>query len=404
MVAAAATLSAVTGNVEIAEVPDRPRLRRETGARLRAAMAERGIDALVLLGNNAVTYATGTGWRLGDAGLSHIDRPVAVVLADDPWPHLFTPLRDGWESGLGAVHLHGPAFLECDEGVDQFARVIAELIPGTAVVGVDECTGAMRRAHHRLFAARRPVDAAQVVNAAKLTKTADELSCLRTACRITGQAMAEVQARLEPGVRQRELSAHFLRRAFEFGADAVMLEPIWQVMTDGRAAGDLPLVTPGRELTAGDVVWSDASIGYGGYCSAFGRTWLVGADPTPRQQAQFRQWREILSAVLNVTRAGVTAGDLARVATAANGGRRPWLPHGYLGHGLGVTAGEAPMIGTDLGTEFDENFVFEPGMVLVLEPMVWEAGTGGYRSKHVVAITEDGFLSLTDDPHTPYAY
>ncbi|PQM53571.1 peptidase [Mycolicibacter virginiensis] len=401
MAAAAATLSAVAGGVEIAEAPDRTRLRRETGARLRAAMAERGIDALVLLGNDAVTYATGTSWRLGDAGLSHIDRPVAVVLADDPWPHLFAPVRNAWESDLAADHLHPPAFLECDEGVDQFARGIAELIPGSAVVGVDECTGAMRRAQERLFAARRPVDAAQVVNAAKLTKTTDELSCIRTACRITGRVMAEVRARLSPGVRQRDLSAHFLRRAFEFGADAIMLEPVWQVMPGGRA---LSMTAGGRELSVGDVVWSDASISYGGYCSAFGHTWLVGTDPTPRQQAQFRQWQAVLSAVLDVTRAGVTAGDLARVATAANGGRRPWLPHGHLGHGLGVTAGEAPMIGTDLGAEFDENFVFEPGMVLVLEPRVWQDGTSGYRRKHVVVITEDGFLSLTDDPRTPYAY
>ncbi|WP_409435203.1 M24 family metallopeptidase [Mycobacterium sp. SMC-14] len=404
MVAAAATLSAVAGGVEIAEVPDRARLRRETGARLRAAMAERGIDALVLLGNNAVTYATGTSWRLGDAGLSHIDRPVAVVLADDPYPHLFAPLRNAWDTDLAADHLHAPAFLECDEGVDQFARAIAELIPSAAVVGVDECTGAMRRAHQRLFAARRPVDAAQVVNAAKLTKTADELSYIRTACRVTALAMDAVHATLDPGVRPRDLSAHFLRRAFELGADAIMLEPIWQVMSDGRAPGDLPLSPSDRELTVGDVVWSDASISYGGYCSAFGCTRFVGANPKPHQHAQFRQWHAVLSAVLDATRAGVTAGDLARVATAANGGRRPWLPHGYLGHGLGVTAGEAPMIGTDLGTEFDENFVFEPGMVLVLEPMVRGDGTGGYRSKHVVVVTEDGFLSLTDDPQVPYAY
>ncbi|CAJ1508981.1 M24 family metallopeptidase [[Mycobacterium] holstebronense] len=399
MAAAAATLSVAAGGVEIAEAPDRARLRRETGGRLRAAMAERGIDALVLLGNDAVTYATGTSWRPGDAGLSHIDRPIAVVLADDPLPHLFAPERNAWESDLAADHLHPPAFLECDEGVDQFARVIAELIPGTAVVGVDECTGAMRRAQQRLFAARRPVDAAQVVNAAKLTKTADELSYIRTACQITGRVMAEVRARLSPGVGQRDLSAHFLRRAFECGADAIMLEPIWQVRP-----GELSTTGSGRELSVGDVVWSDASISYGGYCSAFGHTWLVGADPTPRQQAQFRQWHAVLAAVLDVTRAGATAGELARVATAANGGRRPWLPHGHLGHGLGVTAGEAPMIGTDLGAEFDENFVFEPGMVLVLEPRVWQDGSGGYRRKHVVVVTEDGFLSLTDDPEAPYAY
>ena len=83
-----------------------------------SAMAERGVDAMILLGNNAVVYATGTSWPLGDAGLSHVERPVAVVLADDEWPHLFLPFREGasQESELPADHLHGPVYLEFDEG------------------------------------------------------------------------------------------------------------------------------------------------------------------------------------------------------------------------------------------------------------------------------------------------
>lgn len=400
----------VAGSVEISDVVDRARLRRETGSRLRAAMTDRGVDALVLLGNDAVTYATGSSWRLGDAGLSHVERPVVVVLADDPCPHLFPPFRDGCEPELPADHVHGPLYLEFDEGVDHFAREFAGLVSANAVVGIDECTGAMRRAQQRLFPARRPIDATQVVDAAKLIKTADELSCIRDACRITERAMTAVQQALAPGIRQMELSAHFLRRAFESGADASMVEPIWQVMPDSRSAGAwtthgdlaLPLLATGRELTAGDVLWTDVSLSHGGYCSAFGRTWIVGAAPTSRQQAQFDRWRGILSAMLEVTRAGATAGDLARAATAANGGKRPWLPHAYLGHGLGVNPVETPLIGTDLGAEFDENFALEPGMVLVLEPMVWEDGTGGFRSKDVVVITEEGFSSLTDYPYTPY--
>ena len=34
-------------------------MRRDRGARLRAAMADKGLDALVLLGNANVSYATG---------------------------------------------------------------------------------------------------------------------------------------------------------------------------------------------------------------------------------------------------------------------------------------------------------------------------------------------------------
>ncbi|MEZ0366663.1 M24 family metallopeptidase [Mycobacterium sp. pUA109] len=399
------------------DIPDRPdltRMRAETGARLRSAMAERGIDALILLGNNNVVYATGASWPLGDAGLSYVERPVAVVLAEDPHPHLFLPFREGAasESGIPADHLHGAVYLEFDEGVENFAATLAELIGAGKAVAVDEFTGAMRRAQQRLFPGGRPADAAQVIGAAKLVKTVDELACIRTACRITDAAMVDVQAALAPGIRQVDLSASFMRRAFELGAMASMLEPIWQVMPKRKADGvwtthgdlALPLLSTERELVAGDVLWTDVSITYQGYCSDFGRTWVVGADPTPRQQAQFHQWRDIMAAVLQVTRAGATAADLGRAATKANGGTQPWLPHFYLGHGIGVNAAETPMIGTDLGAEFDENFVFEPGMVLVLEPVVWEDGTGGYRSEEIIVITEEGWIPLTDYPYAPYEY
>jgi Xaa-Pro dipeptidase len=164
----------------------------------------------------------------------------------------------------------------------------------------------------------------------------------------------------------------------------------------------LPLLTTERELAAGDVLWTDVSITYQGYCSDFGRTWVVGEEPTPRQHAQYYKWQEIMDAVLAVARAGATVADLGRTATKANGGTKPWLPHFYLGHSIGVNAAETPMIGTDLGDEFDEHFVMEPGMVMVLEPVVWEEGTGGYRSEEIIIITEDGHIRLTDYPYDPY--
>jgi Xaa-Pro aminopeptidase len=396
----------------IPETPDLSRMRRETGARLRLAMTERGVDALILLGNNAVVYATGASWPLGDAGLSHVERPVAVVLAGDDWPHLFLPFREGasHETDLPADHLHGPVYLEFEEGVTDFARTLNELIPAGSVVAVDEFTGAMSRARKSLFPNGAPLDAGAIVSAAKSVKTPDELSCMRTAIRITDEAMVEVHKRLAPGIRQIDLSASFLRRAFELGATASMLEPIWQVMPPSKAEGvwtthgdlALPLMSTERELVEGDVLWTDVSITYRGYCSDFGRTWIVGRDPSPRQQAQFDKWFTIMTAVLDVAKAGATAGDLGRAAISANGGTKPWLPHFYLGHGIGVNAAEMPMIGTDLGQEFDDNFVLHSGMVLVLEPVVWEDGTGGYRSEEVLVITEEGWIRLTDYPYDPY--
>jgi len=406
------SVKAAATMIDIPAEPDRARMRRETATRLRSAMVDNGVDALILLNNGNVVYATGAAWPLLDAGLSHIERPVAVVLASDEHPHLFMPFREGasWESQVPPDHLHPPLYLEFDEGVAHFARAVAGLIPSAATVAVDELTGAMRRAATKLFPGGAPSDAAAVVGAAKLVKTVDQISGLRKACRITEQAMTDVQKALAPGVRQIDLSAAFVRRAFELGATANMLEAIWQVMPDSRAAGvwtthgdlALPLLTTERELATGDVLWTDMSITYTGYCSDFGRTWLVSEAPTSMQQDQFHQWRHILDAVLAVTKAGATSGDLARAAIAANGGRKPWLPHFYLGHGIGTNAAETPMIGTDLGEEFDDKFVFPAGMVLVLEPVVWEDGTGGYRSEEIVVITESGWMQLTDYPYAPY--
>ena len=276
------TFTAGSSLLDIPDLPDRARMYRECGARIRESMREKGVDALVLLGNGNVVYVTAASWPLLDAGLSHVERPIAVVLADDEHPHLYMPFREGssFESELPADHVHGPLYLEFDEGVQHFATILANLVPVGALVAVDELTGAMRRAGTRLFPAGPPSDAAQVIGTAKLIKTVDQISAIRKACRITEQAVADVQKSLAPGVRQIDLSALFVRRAFDRGATANMLEAIWQVMPTSRAEGTwtttgdlaLPLLTTERELAKGDVLWTDVSITYEGYCSDFGRT------------------------------------------------------------------------------------------------------------------------------------
>ncbi|MDT5355628.1 MAG: Xaa-Pro dipeptidase, partial [Mycobacterium sp.] len=223
----------------IPEVPDLARMYCEVGARLRSAMADHGVDAMILLMNGHVSYATGASWPLLDAGLSHTQRPVAIVVAGDEHPHLFMPFREGAsaEFQVPADHRHGPLYLEFDEGVEHLAKTMAELVPPGATMAVDELTGAMRDAADRLFPGGPPLEAAAVVGAAQLVKTPDEISCIRWACRITEQTMSEVQKELVPGVSQLELSASFVRRAFELGATANMLEAIWQVMPRSRAEG-----------------------------------------------------------------------------------------------------------------------------------------------------------------------
>jgi Xaa-Pro aminopeptidase len=152
------------------------------------------------------------------------------------------------------------------------------------------------------------------------------------------------------------------------------------------------------------VIWVDAGILWEGYASDYGRTWITGArlDPTPRQREQFQRWRDVVDATLEVLVPGVSAGALCRVATEANDGVRPWIEHFYLAHGVGTDSAEMPLVGTDLGPDFDDAQKMEPGMVVVLEPVIWDDGAGGYRAEDIVAVTDSGWVPLSGPTYEPF--
>ena len=184
-----------------------------------ALMREQGLDALVLLGNTNVVYATGAIWPLADSGRANFEQPVAVVLADDEWPHLFSPMRedDGLRTGLPADHLHGPVYLDFDEGVQLFASRARRPRAGRrrdrgSTSGPTPCAGSGRSCSRPIGCT---VDGGRSISEAKAIKTPDELSCMREGLRITERAIAEVQARRRsrrpPDRPHRNVSAHDLR-------------------------------------------------------------------------------------------------------------------------------------------------------------------------------------------------
>jgi len=68
-------------------------MRSEIGARLRSAMAQHGVERGLVLSMNGLRSCTrqAPAGRCWTRALSHVERPVAVVLADDEHPHLFMP-------------------------------------------------------------------------------------------------------------------------------------------------------------------------------------------------------------------------------------------------------------------------------------------------------------------------
>jgi Xaa-Pro dipeptidase len=393
------------------------RLRRDRHARLQASMAAQGVDVAVLLHGANVTYATGRTVRGVDAAHAAYDRPVAVVVAGEERPHLLGGELDGPGPGAGVEH-HPPVWPELDEGAEALGRVLAEVagpLDAQKRVAVDVRTAAMLRRSVLDGGGADVVDAGSVVGPAKLTKTADERACIAEAQRRNEQAMVATQRACRPGATRAEVAGVFLSELVRSGAGANLIDPIFQVMPRTRAGG--PRTTTGDvafptgvgnpTLAEGDLVWVDTGIDHLGYASDFGRTWVVGRDPSAAEQALFSRWCDVMVAVLDVLRPGVTAGDLCRAAEqavpAGGGGERPWLPHFYLAHGVGVESAEMPLVGTDLGAAFDDGLVMAPGMVLVLEPAIWQDGVGGYRSEEIVAVTDDGWVHLGGGhPYDPF--
>ncbi|MET0148681.1 MAG: Xaa-Pro peptidase family protein [Acidimicrobiales bacterium] len=387
----------------VADEPDLGRMRADRRQKLAEALPQHG-QALVLLGVSNVKYATGARVLAADYGRSARWRNVAVLVDGDPVPHLWTWQPEGVPADHPADHLHDGLDLTTDDGATALVSFLAEVGAGTCLLDA----GTMPL--HRTWAGERPADALPVMGPAKLVKTADELACIRRAQQINEEAMAEVQAALRPGIRATDLSAVFLRRVAELGAHANTLDPIWQVMPDRidrgphTVTGDVvyPTVTTDRILGEGEVIWVDTGITWEGYDSDFGRTWVVGRDPAAPERDRFTRWREVCDRVLDVVKPGATGADLTPAARQGEE-RTPWLPHLYLSHGIGVDLAEAPLIGTDLGPNFDEATVLQPGMVLVLEPVIWEDGEGGWRGEEIVAVTDTGWEPLSSFTYEGWA-
>jgi len=368
---------------------------------------------VVLLGSTNVRWATGARVVGADQGRSARRRNVAVLFAGDATPHLFTHTADGVPADHPDDRVHAGLDLDTEAGSEELVAFVAERVGDGSRVLLDEWTMPLRRQWTARLTGVAVDDAAiNLIGPLKLIKTGDELACIRAAQQLNEQAMVDVYAAVAPGVRQCDLSGLLLRRAFELGAHQNTVDPIWEVMPDSVGAGPrsvtgdvvFPTVTSDRALERGDVVWCDTGITLNGYDSDFGRTWTVGAEPSTEQRDQFRRWKDVIDAVLALTRPGVTGADLTRAARDAYGPERtPWLSHLYLAHGIGVDSAEAPFIGTDLGPAVDESIVLAPGMVFVLEPIAWADGTGGYRGEEIVAVTETGYELLSDFHYEPYA-
>ncbi|MDR1787460.1 MAG: Xaa-Pro peptidase family protein [Treponema sp.] len=133
----------------------------------------------------------------------------------------------------------------------------------------------------------------------------------------------------------------------------------------------------------------DFGVKYAGYTSDV--TITFACPPLSRAQEQMitlveKAWKLAFS----MARKGASCRGIAQEVEAYFRKAKKAMPHG-LGHGIGLEAHEAPY----LNTQKSNDWTLQPGMVVTIEPGLYDGEAGGCRLENDVLITEKGPELLT---------
>jgi Xaa-Pro aminopeptidase len=182
-----------------------------------------------------------------------------------------------------------------------------------------------------------------------------------------------------------DLAAALTRGIYEQGAEYFKL---MIVATGERSV--FPNVGPtSRVLGRGDVCRVEIFPMIGGYHAGVCRTAAVGAPPPHAE----RIWANLTACkhmLLNAIGPGASSRAIYELYLSKVG-ELGLPPISFIGHGIGLHLHEDPYLGPT------EDRALEPGMVLGIEPLIYETGYGfGMQNKDMILVTASGCELLSD--------
>jgi len=216
-------------------------------------------------------------------------------------------------------------------------------------------------------------------------KTPAEIEILRRLSRIADRAIIDAYGAAAAGATEMDLAAALTRSVYAQGAEYFKL---MIVATGERSV--FPNVGPtARVLTRGDICRVEIFPMIAGYHAGVCRTAAVGAAPPHAE----RIWANLASCkhmLLDAIWPGASSRaiyDLYLKRTQELG-----LPRiAFVGHGIGLHLHEDPYLGAG------EDITLEAGMVLGIEPLIYETGYGfGMQNKDMVLVTAAGCELMSD--------
>jgi Xaa-Pro aminopeptidase len=227
-------------------------------------------------------------------------------------------------------------------------------------------------------------DCAPVLAEMRRVKTPEEISALRSAGRIGALAMEEAVRCSRPGRGEWELEAVMTFVQRREGATG----PAYHAIVGcGPNALVLHYSADSRTMRAGEMVLLDYAPEVDHYTSDITRSWPVDGKFTPRMI-------EIYDAVLEAQLAGIAAVKPGATFEDVEKASR----HALSTHGMFKLTrhGVSHYVGLEVHDVGDYRRPFEPGVVLTVEPGVYDAQANiGVRIEDVVVVTATGCEVLT---------
>ena len=134
----------------------------------------------------------------------------------------------------------------------------------------------------------------------------------------------------------------------------------------------------------------DFGLKYAGYTSDVTLT-FAGGTLVKAQEDMISLVEKAYSLAFSMVKSGEQTKNIARSVTTLFGRSKKTMPHA-LGHGIGLEAHEAP----SMRNREDNEWVLEPGMIIAVEPGLYDPVHGGCRLENDILIKEDGIEVLTN--------
>ncbi|WP_060210277.1 M24 family metallopeptidase [Sporosarcina koreensis] len=343
-------------------------------AKLREALKENGLDALLVTNPYNRRYMTGF---TGSAGVAVVSAEDAVFITDFRYTEQAAKQVQGFR-----IVKHEKTIIE------EVANQVKEMKIKKLGFEKDNVSfGTYELYNDKVDAELKAVSG--IVEKLRMVKTADEIEILQQAAKIADDAFAHICTFIKPGVTELEVSNELEMFMRKQGATSSSFDTI--VASGERGA--LPHgVASDKVIQSGELVTLDFGALYNGYISDITRTVAVG-EPSEQLKEIYEVTLAAQVLALEKIKPGMTGIEADAIARDYIKSKGYGDAFGHsTGHGIGLEVHEGPAL------SFRSETVLVPNMTVTVEPGIYLPGIGGVRIEDDILITEDGNVRLTHSP------